>query len=583
MNILFSFIGKLPDYIIECIYQIRLYYNGDIYLIYDDYNCTFIDKLLEYKIKLINYEHVNKHELDNYKNKFTYVHGLFGRELLFYRSYERMFLANNLIEKLSLKDVLFMEIDNLLYDNPENWIEEFSVKDIAYMPCSNTHYSSGIMYIKNNNSIKELTNCLLKFLINNSYEFISEMTVLKKYYEDNPEKIYIMPILYNDIKNNINIDAYKNYKCHIYDPASYGQYLLGLDSFHSNGKIIKGKSIEDHPLVSTHYIVFNRYKIEFKTINGYKKPYILDENINEWILIRNLHVHSKDLISGLSKDINDKDINDKDYNIITGEKMQMLADVYICLNREEINNPKIINSNKNLLIKDIPEKYNNPKIIYMYNDSIINLSNIIDRFENNFILISGNSDEDIIEEKYKKLADNPKIIKWYTQNLCFKHNKVKPFTIGLANERWLHGFSQNFINIYKQNNKKINEVYFNFNINTHYSRIECYNKLINIYKFLEYTNPIENFKRLSGYKFCICPRGNGIDTHRLAECWYLKVVPIILENDYVNIIKNNISLPIIILKDWNELKNMKLNYNDYNFNYDKYIDFNYYKKIINDS
>lgn len=30
------------------------------------------------------------------------------------------------------------------------------------------------------------------------------------------------------------------------------------------------------------------------------------------------------------------------------------------------------------------------------------------------------------------------------------------------------------------------------------------------------------------------------------------------------------------------VKNMKLNYNDYNFNYDKYIDFNYYKKIIND-
>lgn len=579
MNILLSFIGKLPDYTIECIYQIRLYYNGDIYLIYDDYNCIFIDKLLKYNIKLINYEDVNKHELDNYINKFTYVNGLFGRELLFYRSYERMFLANNLIEKLSLKDTIFMEIDNLLYDNPENWIEEFSVKGIAYMPHSNESCSSGIMYIKDNNSINELTNYLLKFLINNSSEFISEMLVLKKYYDDNNEKIYMMPILYNDIKNNINIDTYKNYKHHLYDPAIYGIYLLGFDTFHTNGKIIKGISIEDNNyLVSNQHIVYNKYKIEFKTINGYKKPYILDENINEWVLIRNLHVHSKDLISGLSKDI-----NDTDYDIITGEKMQMLADIYICLNKEEINNPKIINSNKNLLIKDIPEKYNNPKIIYMYNDSIINLSNIIDRFENNFILISGNSDEDIIEEKYKNLADNPKIIKWYTQNLCFKHNKIEPFTIGLANERWLHGYSQDFINIYKQNNKKINEVYFNFNINTHYSRIECYNKLINIYNFLEFTNPIENFKRLSSYKFCICPRGNGIDTHRLAECWYLKVVPIILENDYVNIIKNNISLPIIILKDWNELKNMKLNYNDYNFNYDKYIDFNYYKNIINDS
>ena len=41
MNVIYSFIGKLPEYIIETIYQLRLYYNGDVYLIIDDYNSVF--------------------------------------------------------------------------------------------------------------------------------------------------------------------------------------------------------------------------------------------------------------------------------------------------------------------------------------------------------------------------------------------------------------------------------------------------------------------------------------------------------------------------------------------------------------
>ena len=33
MNLILSFIGKLPDYIVDCIYQIRIFYKGNIYLI----------------------------------------------------------------------------------------------------------------------------------------------------------------------------------------------------------------------------------------------------------------------------------------------------------------------------------------------------------------------------------------------------------------------------------------------------------------------------------------------------------------------------------------------------------------------
>ena len=86
--------------------------------------------------------------------------------------------------------------------------------------------------------------------------------------------------------------------------------------------------------------------------------------------------------------------------------MQILADVYIAPNNDYFAyNPVIgINNPKNLLIKDIPDNYNNPKIVYCYTNCLTDLYDKLDCFANNFVLISGNSDENIIESNYKKIA-----------------------------------------------------------------------------------------------------------------------------------------------------------------------------------
>ena len=77
-------------------------------------------------------------------------------------------------------------------------------------------------------------------------------------------------------------------------PANYGIFFLGMDVFHTGGTIVRGLS-RPHLL-----IVCNRYQLEWKTVDGLRKPYLWDENAEQWILINNLHVHSKDLKSGLS-------------------------------------------------------------------------------------------------------------------------------------------------------------------------------------------------------------------------------------------------------------------------------------------
>ena len=49
------------------------------------------------------------------------------------------------------------------------------------------------------------------------------------------------------------------------------------------------------------------------------------------------------------------------------------------------------------------------------------------------------------------------------------------------------------------------------------------------------------------HKFCLCPRGNGIDTHRLWESLYSRTVPIVR---YENAYRDFKDLPILFVDDW---------------------------------
>ena len=56
---------------------------------------------------------------------------------------------------------------------------------------------------------------------------------------------------------------------------------------------------------------------------------------------------------------------------------------------------------------------------------------------------------------------------------------------------------------------------------------------------------VEFVKKLSSYRFCLCPTGNGLDTYRLWECILMNVVPIAQDN-YANRIFSKI-WPMILV------------------------------------
>jgi len=255
-------------------------------------------------------------------------------------------------------------------------------------------------------------------------------------------------------------------------------------------------------------------------------------------------------------------------NIISGEKIQQLANIYLGFAENFQANPLIEKEkSKQVVFSSITKPFENPYLVFCYSHNVKSLSNIIDFFNNDFILITHNSDENIyLSPEVEKILHNKKLKKWYTQNLCFFHEKIHFLPIGIANSQWPHGdltlFNKEVID---SSNDKIKKVYFNFNINTNYDkRYPCYTSLKNKLEWLENISPKDNLLRLKNYQFCICPEGNGVDTHRLWESLYLKVVPIVVTNNFIQILERN-KIPLVILSSWDDFDESLLDYSNFCF------------------
>ena len=264
--------------------------------------------------------------------------------------------------------------------------------------------------------------------------------------------------------------------------------------------------------------------------------------------------------------------------IITGEKFQQLANVYLGDVDDFHYNPRIAReTHKHKLITDISDTYDNPPVVFFYTHKVKKMASIIHYFKNPFILLSHNSDWNVVEsEDTKTILECLNLKKWYTQNLCFQHPKISMIPIGFANSMWPHGNLSLFDNkaFLSQLSNKTQKVYFNFAIHTNGKlRQPCYDALCRKLPWLPVFPPINNLIRLKEYEFCICPEGNGVDCHRFWEALYLKSVPIVIKSPFIETLKRH-DIPLVILDRWEDLDIEKLNYSAYhfdNYTFDKFM------------
>jgi hypothetical protein len=288
MSLIYSFIGSLPSYTVDSIYQARLFFKGDIYLIIDDFSSIYLQEIINnYNVIIVNYNDVIDNRFiqlfNTYKNYWEspYIEGLKGRELLMIRSYERLYLVNNLIKKLDLKDVITLEIDNLIYNNPENLLDYLrdAGNYTGMITCEN-NYCIGYMYVKN--GLDNIIDFMNEFVINVNYRYqyhsITEMKALYAYQKIKKD-LYLLPVFFN--RPDIHIECHLNYNKFndtIFDGAGHGIKLLGRDSYHKNP--FPQLFINELDTTIT-------YKWE-KNNNGLLVPYLLDTINNKWLLSHQL-------------------------------------------------------------------------------------------------------------------------------------------------------------------------------------------------------------------------------------------------------------------------------------------------------
>ena len=245
----------------------------------------------------------------------------------------------------------------------------------------------------------------------------------------------------------------------------------------------------------------------------------------------------------------------KPEEIISGEKIQELADLYIGTAEDFLWNPRIMEQpDKHQIIDDIHPGFDNPKIVFVYGHLIDTFSQKINYFKNEFVLITHNADTNLLNDNTNvmKILESDLLLGWWGQNLCFIHEKIHPVPIGIANSMWEHGNLEALQT--SKNHIRTKQLYVNFNEYTNSDkRKPCLNALSN-YGILPMVNFKDHIQRLSEYVSCACPQGNGVDTHRLWESLYTGCVPVVIRSPFIDTLMYYFGddLPLIILDSWEE-------------------------------
>jgi hypothetical protein len=248
-------------------------------------------------------------------------------------------------------------------------------------------------------------------------------------------------------------------------------------------------------------------------------------------------------------------------NFITGEKLQSIAEI-VLMDSSNPNNNKytsnLIEYNRTELTK-CKHKFTGKKIICIKTDYINEFMKIImPEINDNIVIITHNADKCITSEHIDMLNNN-KITHWYAQNTTIIHPKLTALPIGIANSQWKHGNLGELTSIIGLNIIKSNMLYVNFNEYTNLAKRLPVKKIMLAkgYTFTNANMPFREYlKELASYKFAICPEGNGPDCHRIWECLYLGVIPVVSKivayNDFSD-------LPILQIDDFNIVSDDFLN------------------------
>lgn len=391
---------------------------------------------------------------------------------------------------------------------------------------------------------------LLQYISNtlqNSMHFMNDMELLGSY------------------TNTNTFETFPNVGGKVYDGAAIGQFLGGVDlknvpeynSANDSKKLTMcfnnptARFVNETSTLKPNAFIHRQTNVRFDHCRVGLRVFVMRApSESHYSTVQNLHIHSKQLYSFSSV------LTTKYDDIITGDRVVGLADFVLCTSDILQFHKGLKDYAKDiLLIRDF-QSVNLDSLQAFFYDHIQKhdthviklfvythiLSKCVEHIFNKlpdkykFVIYLHNSDHPL-DATYKSLVESKNVKHIYAQNPTYTgiSNKITLLPIGIANSMWPHG---DILSVYDTlrrtyKNKKTRGIYVNINPGTFGYRKEFLDKIRNkpggvtISGSKPYSEYLEE---LAQHRFCLCLRGNGVDTHRFWEALYLGVIPVIVNN-----------------------------------------------------
>lgn len=500
----------------------------------------------------------------------------------------RFFILADFMSAYNLENCIHLENDVILYFDPTTKLDQFRAFADFAVPLDRVRAIPGIVWFKN----VEIALKLNEFILN--HPDLHDMDTLGAFVmrqDISAKPLPTVPLEYAKVKR-MNLDRY----CQgiddfggIFDAAAIGQYLGGVHWMNdpSNTRFFINESSDFHINECDFFWKHHHYRTPNLGFNDVKTPVLC------------LHAHSKNVLA-LSPLNCAAPLQIEEY--LTGERLQALADLTISSQavttfhgRENILSPRVLEIPekeqtrwfKKTKVESPPDQTfvevcQSVEIIFVYTHLINYFKEFIaPRLSKPFVLMTHNSDHAITANDLP-LLNHPFLTDWFAQNCEFTHEKLKALPIGLANSQWGASRLEDLRHT-SLAYEKTHLLYVNFNNATHPGRKQVIDAVSGVRGVtLGAAIPFGQYlTQLAKHKFCLCPRGNGIDTHRFWEAQYLNTIPVILESDWTSAYSN---LPVLIIKSWDVLSSMDLEKTYIEISCTQYdrkrLHLNYYKKNL---
>ncbi len=289
MNYLLVSIGQIPDYMDQCIQNIKkIDSESSIYIVTDS-----SDKVRD--AKKIDYKTISSAQTKKISSLNIYKNTSYEKNPLWINSLLRIFLLKDIVEFYQLEDNVHFDSDVLIYQKFDNVSENFKKDKFNITKLASDRLIFGYSYFKNLEVIDKLCNEISNYL---------EKEIHKDQWIKNPKnEMQILSALNNTLFNFLPSYPEGNSE-YIFDGATYGQIVGGTHSrprrymplsIYKKGhydkrlkNLPRGGWLDiSHDL--TEKFINDESRVQFID----KIPYLIKKGKKYKIV--NLHIHSKEL------------------------------------------------------------------------------------------------------------------------------------------------------------------------------------------------------------------------------------------------------------------------------------------------